>query len=434
MLAPYTSLIVELAKSLIPANTNAPTKAAAADADADEEEDKDEVVAEGSSSTTTAAPAPTTGAQLLLMEAASLTLTKFMCISEDFCKENLRLLFTALKRCPAPTVRCNIVVALGDMYARFPNALTPWSQHLFARLRDPHVSVRKSSLMVISHMILNGVLKGRGQMAPVAACLEDAEPKVSDLARLFFHELSKRAGNPIYNLLPDTISQLSKDDAVTPTKFKSIFKFLLSFISKDAQTVALVGKLCQRFAESMEPQAWRDIAYCLTQLPYNARCVAKIVENFAFYKMQVQDDLVFECFTTIATKARKTNAKADAAVKESIEEWYAKIDRLHQGLSEEAEQTVEAVDQAEQAEAEASANADLEEIELQMEAPAEQGECGLECFVVVGLLSLTCLCLEMTDRYSPHFRLLTITLQPRRKPQRKRRRTKSRAVRRKKRW
>ena len=69
--------------------------------------------------------------------------------------------------------------------------------------------------MVISHMILNGVLKGRGQMAPVAACLEDAERKVADLANLFFHELSKRAGNPIYNLLPDTISQLSKDPTVS---------------------------------------------------------------------------------------------------------------------------------------------------------------------------------------------------------------------------
>ena len=116
--------------------------------------------------------------------------------------------------------------------------------------------------MVISHMILNGVLKGRGQMAPVAACLEDTEPKVSDLARLFFHELSKRAGNPIYNLLPDTISQLSKDDAVTPTKFKSIFKFLLSFISKDAQTVALVGKLCQRFAEALEVTGQLELGRC----------------------------------------------------------------------------------------------------------------------------------------------------------------------------
>ena len=63
--------------------------------------------------------------------------------------------------------------------------------------------------------------------------------------------------------------------------------------------------------------------------------------------MQVQDDLVFECFTVIATKARKTNAKADSGVKESIEEWYTKIDRLHQGLPEEVEQIVDEANQAE---------------------------------------------------------------------------------------
>ena len=95
----------------------------------------------------------------------------------------------------------------------------------------------------------------------------------------FFEQLSKRAGNPIYNLLPDTISQLSKDPIVTPIKFKSIFKFLLSFISKDQQTIALVGKLCQRFAESMDQQQWRDIAYCLTQLPYNLKCLRKIIDG-----------------------------------------------------------------------------------------------------------------------------------------------------------
>ena len=194
---------------------------------------------------------------------------------------------------------------------------------------------KKSSLMVISHMILNGVLKGTGQMAPVAACLEDSAPKVADLATLFFHELSKRAGNPIYNLLPDTISQLSKDINVTPIKFKSIFKFLLSFISKDSQTIALVGKMCQRFAESMEQQQWRDIAYCLTQLPYNIRCVRKIIEGFQYYKVQVQDDIVYDCFTQIIAKARKTNVKKPE-VHEELEEWAKKLERLNQGLSEEA--------------------------------------------------------------------------------------------------
>ena len=122
---------------------------------------------------------------------------------------------------------------------------------------------------------------------------------------------------------------------VTPVKFKSIFKFLLSFISKDAQTVALVGKLCQRFAESMDEQQWRDIAYCLTQLPYNVRCLRKIIEGFQFYKVQMQDDSVYDCFTVIVGKARKTNAKKPE-VHDELEEWATKLERLNQGLNEEA--------------------------------------------------------------------------------------------------
>jgi len=83
------------------------------------------------------------GPMLRLQESVSLTLCKFMCISEKLCEENLKLLFTALQRCKAPSVRCNIVVSLGDLYSRFPNSLTPWSKHLFERLHDEDVSVRK---------------------------------------------------------------------------------------------------------------------------------------------------------------------------------------------------------------------------------------------------------------------------------------------------
>ena len=84
---------------------------------------------------------------------------------------------------------------------------------MFKRLHDEAVSVRKSALMVISHMILNGVLKGRGQMAPVAACLEDSEQKVADLARLFFHEVSinikRRRGERAIAYMESTVVDIS---------------------------------------------------------------------------------------------------------------------------------------------------------------------------------------------------------------------------------
>ena len=82
MLAPYTSIIVELAKSLIPLNSASTT-------------DMSEGSGEGENMVEARPKAPT-GPQLLLMEAVSLTLTKFMCISEDFCKDNLSDFYSQL--------------------------------------------------------------------------------------------------------------------------------------------------------------------------------------------------------------------------------------------------------------------------------------------------------------------------------------------------
>ena len=40
--------------------------------------------------------------------------------------------------------------------------------------------------------------------------LKDENMGVRELTKVFFIELSKRGNNPVYNLLPDTISQLSQ--------------------------------------------------------------------------------------------------------------------------------------------------------------------------------------------------------------------------------
>merc|ERR1712238_220455 len=57
-----------------------------------------------------------------LMQAATLALCKFMCISRSFCEQNLPLLFTALANAPTEdvTLRATTVIALGDLAFRFP--------------------------------------------------------------------------------------------------------------------------------------------------------------------------------------------------------------------------------------------------------------------------------------------------------------------------
>lgn len=49
--------------------------------------------------------------------------------------------------------------------------------------------------MVLSHLILNDMVKNTGQIADIAFCLVDEEPRIADLARLFFHELSCKVFN-----------------------------------------------------------------------------------------------------------------------------------------------------------------------------------------------------------------------------------------------
>ena len=86
--------------------------------------------------------------------------------------------------------------------------------------KTKNISVRKNSLMVLSHLILNGMLKPSGHMAKIAICLEDGESRITDLARLFFAELADPKRNPIYNMLPDVISQLSSDHNVDSPTFR----------------------------------------------------------------------------------------------------------------------------------------------------------------------------------------------------------------------
>lgn len=72
---------------------------------------------------------------------------------------NLRLLFTVVENASSQTVRSNCTIALGDLAVRFPNLVEPWTEHMYARLRDSSVSVRINAILVLSHLILNEMMK-----------------------------------------------------------------------------------------------------------------------------------------------------------------------------------------------------------------------------------------------------------------------------------
>ncbi|KAM7115651.1 condensin complex subunit 1 isoform 2-T3 [Molossus nigricans] len=261
-----------------------------------------------------------------LCVAASLTLGKFCMISATFCDSQLRLLFTMLEKSSLPILRSNIMIATGDLAIRFPNLVDPWTPHLYARLRDPAQQVRKTAGLVMTHLILKDMVKVKGQVSEMAVLLIDPVPQITALAKNFFNELSHK-GNAIYNLLPDIISRLSDPEGgVEEEPFHTIMKQLLSYITKDKQTESLVEKLCQRFRTARTERQYRDLAYCLSQLPLTERGLRKMLDNFECFGDKLSDESIFSAFLSVVGKLRR-GAKPEG--KAIIDEFEQKLRACH---------------------------------------------------------------------------------------------------------
>jgi condensin complex subunit 1 len=287
----------------------------------------------------------------ILRQTSTLALCKFMCVSSSFCEKHLPVVFTALADAPKDdvTLRANTIIALGDLAFRFPNEVEPYTPRMYACLRDDSTKVRRHTLMVLTHLILNDMIKVKGQVCEIALCLRDSDQRIRDTARLLFHELSKRSNNPVYNLLPDIISQLSRID-LAKDDFRSILAFLLGYIKKEKQNEMLIEKLCQRFPKCQSISQKADISYCMAQLKVNERSVKFLVDNFKLYKDALHDEDVKRNFATILSKAKKF-AKPD--LKQALDEFESK-------MNEQAELGMEnklAGEKAEKAKARASKRA-----------------------------------------------------------------------------
>ncbi|KAJ2741405.1 condensin complex non-SMC subunit Cnd1 [Coemansia sp. BCRC 34301] len=262
----------------------------------------------------------------LLTVHATAALAKFMCISSTFCEENLPLLLILLQRAKSPVIRANISIALGDITVCFNNLIGENVQYLYGPLHDADTKVKKTTLMVLTHLILNGMVKVKGQLGEMAKCLEDKDARVADMARLFFSELSTK-DNAVYNNLPDIISSLSMGaGAVNEESFGRIMKFLFDFIKeKDRQTDNVVEKLCQRFRNTTDPRQCRDIAYCMALLPYKSeRSLRRLLDGLPGYQDKLAEDAVYKYFAEIVSKARSQSAQKQET-KALVDEYEAKL-------------------------------------------------------------------------------------------------------------
>ena len=247
-----------------------------------------------------------------------------MCVSASFCEENLPLLLTILANTKDADIRTNIVIALGDVAVSFSTIFEEYVSHLYKCLEDTDLSVKRNTLLVLTHLILNGMVKVKGQLGEMAKSLVDEDPRIRNLGKLFFSELATK-DNAVYNNLPDVISHLSMgSSAVSEEKFEKIMRFLFEYV-KDRQAESLVDRLCQRFREFDDVRHFRDTAFCLSLIQFRTeRSFKKLADGLPLYQDKLFDDTVYKCFTDIVTKARQLKTSR-MEIKTSIDEYEMKL-------------------------------------------------------------------------------------------------------------
>eukprot|EP00529_Nitzschia_sp_RCC80_P008048 CAMPEP_0113491348 /NCGR_PEP_ID=MMETSP0014_2-20120614/27510_1 /TAXON_ID=2857 /ORGANISM="Nitzschia sp." /LENGTH=1390 /DNA_ID=CAMNT_0000385137 /DNA_START=55 /DNA_END=4227 /DNA_ORIENTATION=- /assembly_acc=CAM_ASM_000159 len=307
----------------------------------------------------------------ILRQTSTLALCKFMCVSSSFCEQHLPVIFTALANAPSEDVvlRANTVIALGDLAFRFPNEVEPYTPRLYACLRDSSTKVRRHTLMVLTHLILNDMVKVKGQVCEIALCLHDPDQRIQDTSRLLFHELSRRSNNPVYNLLPDIISQLSHAE-ISKDDFRGILAFLLGYIKKDRQNDMLLEKLFQRLPKCSSISQVADITYCMTQLKVNEKSIKTLSDNYKQYKDSLSDDEVKKHITTLIGKAKKNISNGKPESKQAIEELESRIEEA----TEIALQDKLADDNATKAKAKASKRSNRKQMRRIIEEEEEEEE------------------------------------------------------------
>lgn len=278
-------------------------------------------------------------ASAMLRQTATLSLCKFMTVSATVCEKYLPLLFTSLESNTDEACRTTIMVAIGDLMSRFPNSLEQWTTYIYARLCDHSTVVRYNSLMVLTHMLLNDMVKVKGQIVNVVLCLSDTDERIRDLARLFFLKLAERSLNPLHNQMGEVIATIAREMSdgergvlVTGTapategspvgnkrkvlsnaEYATTLDFLLSFVKAIKQADALLERTLPRLILAQTTTQKRALALCLSKLTVSPKGVKKVGESVKSLKDALCDEEVYNCLLKCVRGVKKSTTVGTAS-------------------------------------------------------------------------------------------------------------------------
>ena len=251
----------------------------------------------------------------LTLMAAYLTMGKLMCISQSSCEEFLNSFLQAISAKSFPTsLQCNLIVIFGDLIQRFPNLLEDHIGLLFLQLRDVAQEIRIKAMLIITHLVLNEMIKLREQAADILLMLVDENPTIRNLARLFLVKLKERHPHMLQNALPEALSKLSDNVALQNEQFESIANRVIDQAINIREQQSLIERLCQKlFPKEGLPK--RRLCYCLAKCTKSEAAVRKLLDNLTSWQSFVlADEETRKWFEAALAAVMRTKDKENPAV------------------------------------------------------------------------------------------------------------------------
>ena len=207
-----------------------------------------------------------------------------MLINQEFCKNNISFIFDLLNNDGIPSdLKLNVCLSFGDLVNRFPNIMITEVNKFFDGLHSPHKDVVKYTLTVISHLVLNDMLKMKGEVVDICMLLDHKDPSIRTHVQTFFNEINNKGNNVIYNIIPKALARLSNEfKSLEYSKFKTIAITLLKYVDKEKHIEGLMDKLFVKLKNSTDSIEWRNNTFVLSELNYNTeKTLVKFLQSYS---------------------------------------------------------------------------------------------------------------------------------------------------------
>ena len=208
----------------------------------------------------------------LLYKVAILSLCKLMCINSKFCSENLDFIFEVIENDNiCSDLKLNICIAIGDFINRFPNVFSKYIDKFFMNLHSSNKEVVHYTLIVISHLVLNDMLKLKGEIVDICMLLNTDSDNIKNNVKIFLNEINGKGSNVIYNMIPQALSKLNTDyKNISYDSYKQITKILMSYVDKDKYIEEIANKMINRLKATDELNEWKKTTYILSLMNFNS--------------------------------------------------------------------------------------------------------------------------------------------------------------------